>query len=243
MQRLGFQTRRGALRGRDARQDVRQDRQLWVVVQSALLVLPILAGCIWAPDYINPVEWYRGVSDEFRGLETDAAKTPPPPVPGMDAPFPKLGSVPEAPPRDDIVGEMTAIADEMETLRVNALFIDAVARGADGSGAAPEPRMVRIGFVGDSAEVPASARRAIAAFAKRVLRDDKTRAQIKAYASADETSDDPADAARRLSLARAAAVRTALVDHGVAITRVALRALGDTREDGPADRVDAILVE
>ncbi len=61
---------------------------------------------------------------------------------------------------------------------------------------------------------------------------------VLAYAGA--TPGDPS-AARRLSLSRAMAVRTALMNNGVASTRIFVRALGSQAGDAGADRVDITL--
>lgn len=221
-----------------------------------------MGGCTLTPDYLSPAEWFKLASDKLRGIEeVETDNETPPPVPGIDASFAKLGTVPEAPPGDIIRREMAIVADDLVTQRTNALFIDAVARAADSGGT--EPNMVRIGFAAESVDIPDSARRAIAAFATRMLRDRTTHAQLEGYASiatvkdapVDETNDDEdeeeiaraeaarADAARRLSLTRAFAVRAALVDRGIAINRVSLRALGGMPTAESADRVDAILLE
>lgn len=49
--------------------------------------------------------------------------------------------------------------------------------------------------------------------------------------------DDPSTA-RRISLSRAMAVRSALVADGVPSARIFVRALGEQYGDGPPDRVD-----
>ncbi|MBS0642403.1 MAG: OmpA family protein [Acetobacteraceae bacterium] len=64
---------------------------------------------------------------------------------------------------------------------------------------------------------------------------DATSFSVSAYAPG--SRDDPSSA-RRLSLARAMAVRSALVSSGVASTRIYVRALGEAYGSGPADRVD-----
>lgn len=65
---------------------------------------------------------------------------------------------------------------------------------------------------------------------------EATTFNVLAYASGDP--DDPS-AARRLSLARAIAVRAALMANGVPSSRIYLRALGsEPGQGGPADRVD-----
>jgi outer membrane protein OmpA-like peptidoglycan-associated protein len=58
---------------------------------------------------------------------------------------------------------------------------------------------------------------------------------VVAYAAG--TPEDPSTA-RRLSLARALAVRSALIADGVSSTRIYVRALGVQAGDAPADRVD-----
>ena len=65
------------------------------------------------------------------------------------------------------------------------------------------------------------------------------RIQLMAYASA---QDGTASMARRMALSRALEVRKYLIDSGVRSTRIDVRALGDTAEDGPLDRIDIVLV-
>ena len=64
---------------------------------------------------------------------------------------------------------------------------------------------------------------------------DQTTFNVLAYAPG--APDDPSTA-RRVSLARAMAVRGALVADGVASARIFVRALGTQYGDGPPDRVD-----
>lgn len=74
----------------------------------------------------------------------------------------------------------------------------------------------------------------------RLKADEDLRLQLRAYAAAGEES---ANTARRLSLSRALAVRAHLIDNDIQSTRMNVRALGDRAEDGPADRVDLVVVE
>jgi outer membrane protein OmpA-like peptidoglycan-associated protein len=53
-------------------------------------------------------------------------------------------------------------------------------------------------------------------------------------------TEDTASQARRLSLSRALAVRTYLIDQGIRSTRMDVRALGATADQGPLDRVDIV---
>jgi outer membrane protein OmpA-like peptidoglycan-associated protein len=64
---------------------------------------------------------------------------------------------------------------------------------------------------------------------------DSTTFNVLAYAPG--KPDDPSTA-RRISLSRAMAVRSALVADGVPSARIFVRALGEQHGDGPADRVD-----
>jgi len=51
-----------------------------------------------------------------------------------------------------------------------------------------------------------------------------------------------ASKARRLSLSRALAVRTYLIEQGIGSTRIDVRALGNAAEGGPPDRVDLLML-
>ena len=60
------------------------------------------------------------------------------------------------------------------------------------------------------------------------------------YGYAGGAPDTPSKA-RRLSLFRALAVRTQMMNYGVRSTRMQLRALGNRFEEGPPDRVDIVV--
>jgi outer membrane protein OmpA-like peptidoglycan-associated protein len=60
---------------------------------------------------------------------------------------------------------------------------------------------------------------------------------VLAYAAGDE---DQSSHARGVSLARALAVRDYLSDQGIGMDRLDIRALGNTAQEEPADRVDLI---
>jgi outer membrane protein OmpA-like peptidoglycan-associated protein len=63
--------------------------------------------------------------------------------------------------------------------------------------------------------------------------------QVRAYAAGTPETN---SAARRLSLRRAVAVRSYLIQRGMRATRIDVRALGIPADDGPADRVDVIIL-
>jgi outer membrane protein OmpA-like peptidoglycan-associated protein len=65
------------------------------------------------------------------------------------------------------------------------------------------------------------------------------RVQINAYAAGTQET---VSAARRLSLSRALNVRSYLIEQGVRSTRIDVRAIGLPEDNGPADRVDILLL-
>src|SRR5690606_30745041 len=98
----------------------------------------------------------------------------------------------------------------------------------------------RIIFEAGSAKVPDPAQAALESLAERLNANEALRVQLMAYA---EGESDAANPARRLSLSRALAIRSALIEKGVRSTRMDVRALGNKYGNEPADRVDAVLVE
>lgn len=106
--------------------------------------------------------------------------------------------------------------------------------GASGGG-------TRIVFSAGNADLPDGAKSDLDALVKRLNDSDRVRLQLVAYASG---TAEEANQARRVSLQRALAVRSYLMERGVPNTRMDVRALGN-RTDGkdPPDRVDIVMVE
>lgn len=98
----------------------------------------------------------------------------------------------------------------------------------------------RVLFENKSAKISDSARAPLEELSNAMKERENLRVQLMAYA--DGTSE-TASQARRLSLSRALAVRSFLINQGVRSTRMDVRALGNKAESGPSDRVDAVLVE
>ena len=94
-------------------------------------------------------------------------------------------------------------------------------------------------FNGDGTTIKDSDEAALRSIAAQINAEERTRLQLRAYASAQDSS---ASAARRLSLSRALAVRSFLIESGVNSTRIDVRALGAKSESGPADRVDLVVI-
>jgi len=107
----------------------------------------------------------------------------------------------------------------------------------DTAPAATQETLSTITFDKDSARLPDGARDMLAHLASRMTEDATLEVQLLAYAAGDEEN---ASKARRLSLSRALAVRSFLIDQGVRSTRIEVRALGNKVPDGSPDRVDII---
>jgi len=97
-------------------------------------------------------------------------------------------------------------------------------------------KLTRILFEAGDAELPASADPQIVAIAEQ-LAEGKEFIQLIAHASGDSTS-----AARRLSLDRALAIRSKLLDLGVGNSKIEVRALGMPTGSDPVERVDLVLI-
>ena len=105
----------------------------------------------------------------------------------------------------------------------------------------PSGEPARILFTGAGADLPDGARSALDAVVQRLGSDEHLRLQLVAYASG---TADQANQARRVSLQRALAVRSYLMERGIPNTRMDVRALGNhTEGSDPPDRVDIVMLE
>jgi outer membrane protein OmpA-like peptidoglycan-associated protein len=98
----------------------------------------------------------------------------------------------------------------------------------------------RVLFTAGGAELPDAAKGELDAMARQLSSNDR-RLQLVGYAG---STTDEANQARRISLQRALAVRSYLMERGVPNTRMDVRALGN-RADGkdPPDRVDLVMLD
>jgi outer membrane protein OmpA-like peptidoglycan-associated protein len=101
--------------------------------------------------------------------------------------------------------------------------------------AAPTTAGLRLSFGPGQSDLSPDSTASIKELAAAVPPGDATTFNVLAYAPG--AADDPSTA-RRISLARAMAVRGALVADGVASAHIFVRALGAQYGDGPPDRVD-----
>jgi outer membrane protein OmpA-like peptidoglycan-associated protein len=99
---------------------------------------------------------------------------------------------------------------------------------------------LRIVFDADSSKLPKSARDSLLDMSSKMSGSETLRLQLLAYAG---TADTSASAARRLSLSRALAVRSFLIENGVRSTRIDVRALGNKSSDAVSERVDITVIE
>lgn len=98
----------------------------------------------------------------------------------------------------------------------------------------------RIPFAGEETDLNDAGKQALAGIVQKLQAQSDLRVQLLAYASGPA---DQASKARRTSLSRALAVRTYLLAQGIQSTRIDVRALGNTTDEQPVDRVDAIPVK
>ncbi len=109
-----------------------------------------------------------------------------------------------------------------------------VAAGA-ATTAAAIPAGLRLTFANGQSDLSPGSADSINHLVQAAPAGDATTFNVLAFASGDP--DDPS-VARRLSLARAIAVRAVLMADGVPSSRIYLRALGSEPGQGPPDRVD-----
>ena len=100
-----------------------------------------------------------------------------------------------------------------------------------------EPQSLRVLFPANDSRFGVDAESELLRLAGYLIQNQAQRVVL--YAHAGDGGQASSDA-RRLSLSRALAVRTFLVDKGVSVDRIYLRPLGSGIDDGPPDRVDIL---
>lgn len=184
---------------------------------------------------------------DTRILTRGEARTPPPlPVPTSAGPA--SAPIPFLEPQVSGIPSLPGFADEAPDFRDADVvvkgkgFSDPDVKVASLPDMAPGDKVglvsgngFRIRFTPGAEELDTEAGDLIAGLSERLMADTSTKIEIRAYAGA---KPDPASA-RRISLSRALNIRAFMVDRGIANTRIAVRALGNTSApDQPADRVD-----
>jgi outer membrane protein OmpA-like peptidoglycan-associated protein len=172
-----------------------------------------------------------------------AAVTPVPPAAPAPPPVPAAPAAPAT-----AAATTSAAASKPEPGAASTATPTAVETASRSSAPAPDASqsalpdtMVRVLFEPISQKLPDDAKAELLGLVGKLEADDTLRLQIEAYAAG---TTDTASKARRLSLSRALAVRSYLIEQGVRSTRMDVHALGNKASDppAPADRVDARLV-
>lgn len=167
--------------------------------------------------------------------EKVAVAAPPPPAPKPAPPAPVVQEEPKAPEPEGPPPSITALTPS-PTGPVPAAPVQTASR----PDVITDQPSFRVMFDDKSAKISDSARAPLQELSNKMKESEDLRVQLLAYA---EGTPETASQARRLSLSRALAVRSFLINQGVRSTRMDVRALGNKAESGPADRVDAVLVE
>jgi len=124
------------------------------------------------------------------------------------------------------------------------LSVPAVAPSAVPSASAARPQVVlsRLLFQRGTLDPADGSREALARLAEQLVATPSRRIEIQAYAAGSGNETENSNEARRMSLDRALAVRSGLVQRGVQSNRVTVRSLGNIGGEGPPDRVDIVLL-
>jgi outer membrane protein OmpA-like peptidoglycan-associated protein len=170
-------------------------------------------------------------------VTSEPLKAPPPAAPAAPAPAP-AAPTPAAPPAPTAPAPTAATppAPSPGTAPQALVALTAQPAGSEAPPVSPaQESLSTIAFDKESARLPDGARDLLAHLASRMSEDATLEVQLLAYAAGNEEN---ASKARRLSLSRALAVRSFLIDQGVRSTRIEVRALGNKVPEGNPDRVD-----
>lgn len=175
----------------------------------------------------------RSATQQAVVLTQPASRPAPSPTP-VAPPPPRVATAPSAPETRTDTSELASL-----------LPIGGVALAATRSPTEPvaqrtvpqsDSRAIR--FAPGATELQGDASSVLDGLAQKLKAAPADHISLVAYASGDA---DQAIEARRVSLARAVAVRAYLIQHGVASTQIEVRALGNRVTDGgSADRVDLV---
>ena len=162
-----------------------------------------------------------------------AAKAAPaaPPPPALPKPTKTASAAPPPPP--------PPAPKKEEAKPVSAPIAPTSAPAPKPSAQSASGDTTRIAFANGQSQLPDDATAKLDPVIAKLKQDSGLRLQLMAYANGDQ---DGANKARRLSLSRALAVRAYLIDNDIASTRMDVRALGNRADNGPADRVDLVVI-
>jgi outer membrane protein OmpA-like peptidoglycan-associated protein len=173
--------------------------------------------------------------------QTASAAPQPPAPPSMTPPAAPAISQAVAPPPPPSAVAAAAPPAQPTAQPPAAPRPQASLQAARTTGDATKPgEQLRIPFGAEETKIPAAQIENLKALSGRLKATEDLRLQLMAYAG---DADMPASKARRLSLSRALAVRSFLIENGIRSTRIDVRALGNKAEDEPRNRVDVVIAE
>lgn len=181
----------------------------------------------------------RPATPKPKAAAIPAPPAPPSPIPqaGPQAPIAPAPAVPPAPPPLPVAPPpKAALAPVPPPVPAAnpAVMASPVAASAGGTGTA-FPGGMRITFGENQGELSPSSEQSLKSLVTEAPKSETVSYNVMAYARG--MQNDPSSA-RRLSLARALAVRSVLMSAGVPSTRIYVRALGASTDKATPDRVD-----
>lgn len=200
--------------------------------EPAVVISPPPGGPPPAPPSQPPQEAAAPPEDD----EPAVVISPPPGGPPPAPPSQPEGAQEEATPPQAVLPDEEPLPPGGETSSEDPAGEVAADQGED---MAPIGSTTQVLYAADGVDVPIDSQEALEELAEQLKQTPGARVQLYAYATSPDGSE---NAARRLSLERAQAVRGFLVDRGVAVSRFTIRPQGIATDGGPADRVDVVLI-
>lgn len=165
----------------------------------------------------------------------ESADTAPEQVKEEPAEAPQTSTETMAATQADTAEKQTKTLAE-EEVKLAAIAPDA-GTAASTTSSGVNDNITRILFAEGVADLPKEAQTTLQVIADQFKDGDRRNVQLLAYGSGNSVS-----AARRLSLGRALAIRSKLMELGVNNRQIEVRALGEPEGDGPSDRVDLLMI-
>jgi len=100
--------------------------------------------------------------------------------------------------------------------------------------------LLSLNFLPSQSDIPFDDVSKIKDVVNTIKNDERKRLKIKSYAS---PIDDRSGSARRISLQRAIAIRSIMVENGIEGVRINVQAMGNTANSGAKDRADILVIE
>lgn len=211
------------------------------------LTKPVLSDLLQSPESLETatqgVPGKQSHDEIFNAAVANAAKPPPAPaskpsdITWKESAFDDIIK-PATPPHKPAIDDTATAALEAETTRQEKI-ISPFRQPPAQMNAAPDS--LSVNFKQNSVVLEPEDKISLDKLATRVQNAPDSRLQLRAYAS--ENPDDSVSGARRLSLSRALTVRAYLMQQDISPTRIDVRALGSDVPEGPADRVDLVVIQ